>query len=139
MPQTAIVQGIAYSWANISVILFGVPLVGITSIEYKRKQKKDNNYGAGTQPVSRGYGQYEYEGSLELYLETWKAVIAGAPDRDPMQIGPFDIPVTYSGQGVTTMKDTLMACEFIEDPLESKSGDTKILVKVPIIIGMIKR
>ena len=62
--------------------LFGVPVVGITKIEYKRKQKKDNNYGAGYQPVSRAYGNYEYEGSIEIYTDELKRIIAAAPYRD---------------------------------------------------------
>lgn len=139
MPAIPIVNGINYSWANISVVLFGVPVIGILSISYKRKQKKDNNYGAGQQPVSRGYGNYEYEGEIELYIDTWKGIIAQAPNGDPLQIGPFDVPVTFSGTGVTTTKDVLQAVEFLEDPMEGKSGDTKLTVKIPLIIGGIKR
>jgi hypothetical protein len=139
MPNTPIVNGVNYSWSNVSLILFGTPVIGILSIDYKRKQKKENNFGAGPQPVSRGYGNYEYEGSIELYTDTWKAIIAGSPNRDPLQIGPFDIPVTFTGTGVTTTKDVLRAVEFMEDPLETKSGDTKLTVKIPLIIGGIDR
>ena len=53
---TPLINGINYSWANVKVILFGVPVVGITKIEYKTKQKKENQYGAGYEPISRGYG-----------------------------------------------------------------------------------
>lgn len=136
---TPIVNGVNYSWSNVSVILFGTPVIGILAINYKRKQKKDNNYGAGPQPVSRGYGNYEYEGDIELYVDTWKAIIASSPNRDPLQIGPFDIPVTFTGTGITTTKDVLRAVEFLEDPLESKSGDTKLTVKISLIIGGIDR
>lgn len=134
-----IINGVNYSWANISLILFGTPVVGILAIEYKRKQKKTNNYGAGQQPVSRGYGDYEYEGSIELYMDTWKSIIQNSPNRDPLLIPPFDIPVTFSGTGVLTTKDVLRACEFTEDDMSTKSGDTKITIKVPLIIGSIDR
>lgn len=136
---TPIVNGVNYSWSNISLILFGTPVIGILAINYKRKQKKDNNYGAGPQPVSRGYGNYEYEGDIELYTDTWKGIIASSPNRDPLAIGPFEIPVTFTGTGVSTTKDVLRAVEFLEDPLESKSGDTKLTVKIPLIIGGIDR
>lgn len=121
------------------MILFGTPVVGILAINYKRKQKKDNNYGAGSQPVSRGYGNYEYEGDIELYTDTWKGIIAASPNRDPLKIPFFDIPITFSGDGVSTTRDVLRAVEFLEDPLESKSGDTKLTVKIPLIIGGIDR
>lgn len=137
MPATPLINGVNYSWVNISLILFGTPVVGIVAIDYKKKQEKKNNYGAGQQPVSRGYGNYEYEGSVELYMDTWKAIIAGSPNRDPFAIPPFDIPITYSGQGVLTSKDVLRSCEFIESGLDTKSGDTKITIKIPLIIGAI--
>ena len=121
------------------MILFGTPIIGIISINYKRKQKKENNYGHGNEPVSRGYGMVEYEGDIEIYTDTWKAIIAASPNRDALKITPFDIPVTFSGEGVTTTKDVLKSVEFLEDPLESKSGDTKLTVKIPLIIGGIDR
>lgn len=136
---TPLLNGVNYSWVNIGFILFGTPVVGITAIDYKRKQVKANNYGAGQQPVSRGYGNYEYEGSIELYMDTWKAIIQSSPNRDPMLIPPFDIPITYSGAGVLVSKDVLRSVEFTEEGLETKSGDTKILIKIPLIIGAIDR
>lgn len=139
MPNTPLINGISYSWVNISFILFGVPVVGITAINYKRKQVKTNNYGAGPYPVSRGYGNYEFEGDIEIYAETLKAIISGAPGRDILQIPPFDIPVLFSGNGITTTKDVLRSVEFLEDPMDSKSGDTKILCKLPMIIADINR
>lgn len=139
MAVTPLINGINYSWANITLSIGGVPVVGITKIEYKRKQKKENNYGAGAQPVSRGYGNYEYEGSIEIYTDEWKRIIAAAPNRDPLLIPPFDIPVTFSGTGITPVKDVLRAVEFMEDPLSVSQGDTKILVTIPLIIGSIER
>lgn len=139
MPSPTLINGINYSWSNISVVLFGTPVVGIVSITYIRKQKKENNYGSGAQPVSRGYGNYEYEGSIELYMDTWKSIIASSPGRDPLRIAPFNIPVTYGGSGVLVTKDVLRAVEFMDDPLDGKSGDTKLMVKIPLIIGSIDK
>ena len=136
---TPLINGTNYSWSNVTVNPFGVPLVGIISIEYKRKQTKTNNYGSGQEPVSRGYGNKEYDGSIEVYMDEWKAFIAASPSRDPLQIPPFDIPVTFSGQGVLTTKDVLRAVEFMEDPMTAKSGDTKLTVKIGLIIGGIDR
>lgn len=136
---TPLINGINYSWANISLTLFGVPVVGITKIEYKRKQKKENNYGAGAQPVSRGYGNFEYEGSIELYLDEWNRIIQASPNRDPLLIAPFEIQVVYSGRGILAEKDVLKAVEFKEDDFKANQGDTKLMVTVPLIIGLIDR
>ena len=52
MPTTPLINGVNYSWSNVKVNIFGVPMVGITDIEYDITQKKENNYGSGTNPVS---------------------------------------------------------------------------------------
>jgi hypothetical protein len=137
--MTPLVNGVAFAWSSISFILFGVPVAGIVNIEYKIKQNKTNNYGAGSEPVSRGYGKKEYEGSIEIYQDEWKKIIAAAPNRDPLAIGFFDIPVLYGNSLADTTKDILKAVEFLEDPFNAKEGDTKLTVKIPLIIGGISR
>lgn len=139
MAVTPLINGINYSWANITCVLFGVPVVGITKISYNRKQKKENNYGYGPHPIGRGYGNYEPEGSLELYVDEWKRIIAASPDRDPLKIAPFDIQVVFGGSRVSADKDVLRSVEFMEDPLSASQGDTKLLVTIPLIIASIER
>lgn len=134
-----LINGVNYSWGSVTLILFGVPVIGITKISYKRSQKKENNYGWGQDPVSRGYGNKEYEGSLELYTDEWKRIIASSPNRDPTAIPWFDIPVVFGGTRLLPDKDVLRAAEFLEDPLEANQGDTKLLITVPLIIGKIDR
>jgi len=137
-PATPLVNGVNYAWSNVKVVLFGVTVTGITKITYKSKQKKDDNYGMGPYPVSRGYGNYEYEGSISLYRDEWAGIISAAPNNDPLQIPWFDIQVTYGGNKVTATCDTLKACEFLDDPLSVGQGDTKILVDVPLKIAFIE-
>ena len=138
--MAALINGINYSWSNIKVILFGVPVIGITKIDYKTKQKKDNNYGAGYEPVSRGYGSKEYEGSIEIYTDELKRIIALAPGRDLMQIPPFQIQVIYEDQlGILVSTDILEMCEFMEEGLSASQGDTKLLTSLPLAIGAIRR
>lgn len=139
MPQqTAIINGIAYSWAKITLILFGNPVFGITKIKYGQKQKKENNYGQGSLPISRGYGNYEPEASIELYQDEWRNIIAAAPNRNPLQIAPFNIQVLF-GQinGLSVGQDNLLACEFTNDEMSANQGDTKLLVPIPLIIGQV--
>ncbi|RYD57287.1 MAG: hypothetical protein EOP56_08230 [Sphingobacteriales bacterium] len=88
--------------------------------------------------MSRGYGAVTYEGSLEIYVDEWKKIIAQSPNRDPLQIPTFDISVTFGGDGVAPAKDTLRSAEFLENPLEAKQGDTKMLVTIPLIIADIE-
>lgn len=135
-----LINGTSYGWSNIKLVLFGVPVVGITSISYGKKQEKSNNYGFGSEPVSRGYGRIEYNASIEIYKEEWQRIINASPGNDVLQIPPFKIQVLYGnspsqGQTVVPHVDVLNNCEFMEDPFNVKEGDGKILLTIPLIIA----
>lgn len=132
---TPLINGVNYSWANIKLVLFGQVVTGITAIEYGAKQKKENNYGMGVEPVSRGYGNKEYEGKISIYRDEWNRIIAAAPNKDPLQVDWFDIQVSFAGSRVASTTDILQSCEFLEDPFKVGQGDTKIIVELPLVIG----
>ncbi len=134
-----LVNGVQYSWGSIKLVLFGSPVVGLTKIDYKTTQKKDNLYGFGRQPIGRGYGNFEYTGNLELYLDEWKKICQAAPGGDPLQIPRFNITVLYGDNGVTPFTDVLENVEFLENPLTSSQGDTSIKISIPLIIAGITR
>lgn len=137
--MAVLINGVNYSWGNLSVVLYGNVVIGITKISYKTKQEKTNNYGWGSKPVSRGYGRYEFEGSIELYVDELKKLIAAAPNGDIRQIAASDVQVVFAGSRVLPTKDVLQAVEFLEDGLDASEGDTKLMVSLPIIIGDIVR
>lgn len=137
--MAVLINGVNYSWGNLSVVLYGNIVIGITKISYKTKQEKTNNYGWGSKPVSRGYGRYEFEGSIELYVDELKKLIAAAPNGDIRQIAASDVQVVFAGSRVLPTKDVLQAVEFLEDGLDASEGDTKLMVTLPIIIGDIVR
>jgi len=128
-----LVNGINYGWGNITMVLFNSPVIGITKIEYKTTQNKSNNYGLGRDVIGRGYGNFEYSGSIEIYYEEWMKIIAASATGDALQIPPFSITVLYSGTGVVPRKEILYNCEFLESPMVSNQGDTTIKVTIPII------
>lgn len=139
MPAIPLINGVAYSWANVAFTLFGVPVTGITKIDYNEKQKKENIYGFGDRPIQRGYGNYEDEGSIEILLDEWKRIIAASPDRNPLLIPPFDVQVVFFGTNVAPGKDVLRGVEFLENPLSTSQGDTSIKLTIPLIIASIER
>ena len=139
MASTALINGVNYSWGNLSVVLYGSIVIGITKISYKAVQKKENRYGFGYKPTSRGYGNYEFEGSIELYTDEWKKIISAAPNNDPLQILPSDMQVVFAGLRVLPSKDVIQAMEFLENPFDANQGDTALMITVPIMIGDITR
>lgn len=135
---TVLRNGINYSWGDIKVVLFGRVVTGITSVSYNRKQTKENNYGQGEEPISRGYGNVEYEASLTLYADELRALKASAiaAGTDLLGLSPFDVQVIYGASRTQTFGlDVLKSVEFLEDPLTANQNDTKFLMDVPIIIA----
>lgn len=132
------INGINYSAQNAGVTMFGRPIVGVTKISYSKKQGKENNYSLQNEPTSRGYKSAEYDCSIEMYLDEWKAIQDSAPDNDPTKIPPFEFQVIFSGDSVNYKEDHILFAEFLEDPLAVSAGDTKILITIPVIIGGIQ-
>lgn len=130
-----LINGINYSWGNIKLILFGIPVIGITKIDYARTQKKENNYGFGYEPISRGYGNIEYTASIEIYQDELKRIIASAPNADILSIAPFDIQVVWQSATGVINTDILRMCEFTNDAVTASQGDTKMLVTLDLVIA----
>lgn len=135
MAVVPLINGVNYSWANITLVLFGVPVIGITKIEYKKKQAKANNYGWGKEPISRGYANNEYEASIEVYQDEWRKIIANSPVKDPTLVSPFEIQIVFGSSRMQTQTDILQMCEFTEDAFTAGQGDSKLLTTIPLIIG----
>lgn len=137
--QAVLINNNSYAWGNITCIIFGIPIIGITSINYEKKQNRENLYGFGLEPVARGSGRIEYTASIEIYREELFRIIAAAPNNDLLAIPPFTITVQYglSGQGdlVSPHQDTLYNVQMNQDTLSVKEGDTKINCQVELIIA----
>lgn len=130
-----LINGVAYSWSTVNVVIFGNQLRGITSVEYNKKQNIVDNYGAGQYAVSRGYGNFECDGSIEMYADELNKLIAISPNRNPLELPFFDIVIMYAGVGVAPVRVTLKACNFMELPVSVAQGDTSIKVKIPLKIA----
>lgn len=138
---TVLKNGINYSWGDIKFVLFGRVVTGITTISYKRSQTKENNYGVGFEPISRGYGNVEYEASIELYTDEWRSIKSSAlaTGQNVLELPPFDIEVIFGNSRTQRLGiDILQRCEFLEDPFEGAQSDTRMLVTIPLIIAGIE-
>ncbi len=133
-----LINGKSYEYADIVVNILGVPMVGITSIEYDVKQNMENIYGAGNKPVSRGYGKFEPTAKITLLMEEIENITAAAPLGQIQGIPEFDIVVIFVDAALITRKHVLKDCRFMNNPRNSKSGDTSIPCELDLIISDIK-
>jgi len=129
------INGINYSWGNITILLFGNPIISSQKIEFKMAQSKDNTYGLGFDVISRGYGNKTYEATIDMLQDDWQSIVASSPNHDPLNIPPFQIRVVFGGTRVTARTIKLNNCEFLENSLTASQGDTKLPVSIPIIFA----
>lgn len=133
----ALINGIEAGWSSVKLNILGASPNGVTAVNYEEKQEKKDNYGAGDKPVSRGYGNKEYSGSITLTSKEVDVIQAQlAKGQSIVDIEPFDIQVVYQPKGSKTfVRHTLLACEFMNNGRDVKQGDTVIEVKLDLIIG----
>ena len=133
-----LINGKSYEYADIIVNILGVPVVGITSIEYDVKQNMENIYGAGNKPVSRGYGKFEPTAKITLLMEEIEAITAVSPLGTLQAIPEFDIIVIYTDSALITRKHVLKDVRFMNNPRKSNTGDTSIACDCELIVSDIK-
>ena len=101
-----LINGREYGWADIICTIGGVPVTGIVAIKYEEEQEKENVYGAGRHPVSRGYGRIKTTASITVLASTAMA-----------------------------LTHILKNCEFQKTPFEWKEGDMHKEVELPLIVS----
>ncbi|MDE3023590.1 MAG: hypothetical protein KGI54_17355 [Pseudomonadota bacterium] len=131
-----LVNGVNYAWANVTWLWFSVPVVGITEISFDKEAEKENNYGAGNEPISRAQGNNKYSASIEIYEDEWRKLVLASPNNDPLEIPPSDMIIVLGGSRVNIQATiTLQAAEIMKDTFTVKQGDKMIKRKIPLIIA----
>lgn len=130
---TPLVNGMLYSWADIVTAISGVPVTGITGIEYVDDQEVVNKYGAGRHPVGRAKGRITPSAKITLYQEEVEALQRQAPNGRLQDIAPFDIIVTYiPDSGIVTV-DKIRNCQFKSNSRKWKEGGTGQEVELDLV------
>jgi len=133
-----LINGKSYEWSDIICNVLGVPLVGITSVEYEEKQEMANVYGAGEFPVSRGYGSITPSAKITVLMEEIEAIQAIAPKGRLNKIPEFDIQVAYVDDQLVTRVHKLRNVRFTGNSRKVNQGDTSIPVELELIISHIE-
>jgi len=116
------------SWADITILIGGVPLIEIQEIQYSRERKKEDHYGPGDKVVSRGYGNVSDTGlTFKMSFDELKRLEAGAPDGDITKYPSFVTKVVWRStlQNPTSFTDTLTNVEFTSNGRDLQQGATK--------------
>ena len=133
-----LINGVTPSWANIIVNIAGVPVIGITAINYEDKQEIENVYGAGQRAVARGYGRIDCTGSITLLRDEVEALRKASPTGRLQDLAPFNIMVSFVPYGGSVVANhNIKSCQFLNDGVDAKEGDTKLEKQLDLVVGSI--
>ena len=138
MDFTPLINGREYGWGDIAVNISATTVTGIKAIKYEEDQEKENIYGAGRNPVSRGYGRVKTTGSITLLSATVFAMQAVAPKGKLHNIAPFPIVVSYQPETGPIVKHVLKNCEFKKTTFDWKEGDMAKDIELELVISHIE-
>jgi hypothetical protein len=132
-----LINGRLYGWGDIVVNIGGTPVTGIRGIKYSEAQEKENRYGAGRNPIGRGYGRISYSASITLEASTVLALQASAPKGQLHRIHPFPITVMYQPEAGPMVTHVLKNAEFTSTDIEWAEGDMDKDVELELVISEI--
>lgn len=132
------VNGKLYDWADIVLVIAGVPVTGITGIEYKDDQEIVTKYGAGRYPVGFAKGRITSTGKITLYQEEVEAMQRQSLTGRLQDIAPFDIIVSYLPDTGIVSIDKLRNCMFKNNGRGWKEGDTGQEVEIDLVMSHIQ-
>jgi len=135
IPNPPLINGVSYSFASVVIIILGVPRLGIKSIKYEKKQKKELHYGTGAYPVNIGYGKFECTGSIELYLDEIQNIRNSiSTGGGLMDISGFDILINYMPAPGKFVTHKILNAQFTNDGADIKEGDTNSSMTLELIV-----
>lgn len=132
------VNGKLYDWADIVLVIAGVPVTGITGIEYKDDQDIVTKYGAGRYPVGFAKGRITSTGKITLYQEEVEAMQRQSLTGRLQDIAPFDIIVSYLPDTGIVSIDKLRNCMFKNNGRGWKEGETGQEVEIDLVMSHIQ-
>ena len=133
---TPLINGRAFDFAQIVVNVLGVPLASVSAISYTEEQEKVNNFGAGSNPVSRGHGTKNASGSMTISMNDVEAIRDAVEGGSLLSVPSFDVVVTYVNLQ-KTVTHTLKNVEFLNDGVEATSGDTDLQRSFDVVMSHI--
>lgn len=135
--MAALVNGRAYSWADVKINILNQRVTGVKSITYDESEEMQDNFGAGNRPVSRSFGKIETEGAITLTMSEIEALQDASPSGRLQDIPEFDIIVSYLPPNGIIRNHTLKNCRFKANGRELGVDDLEITKEIPLQIAEI--
>jgi len=135
---TPLVNGKSYEHADVTMIIMGIPMVGLTAVEYKEDVEITNVYATGRLPVSRTHGVVTPTAKITLLMEDVMNIVASAPNGRLYDIPEFDIVVSFTDTDLIPVVHTIKNCRFKNQGVSSTQGSDAVSIELDLICSDIK-
>lgn len=123
-----------YSWKNVEIRVNGTLLTAVQGVAFRTAKERSFVYGKGDEPqaISDG-GNKSYTGTLRMLQHEAELMANDAPDRDLVEMPPFQTAVSYLNDEGQLVTFTLQGCRINEDPRETSQGAPDHVIEFPIM------
>lgn len=127
-----------YEWADLSLILGGQDLTGITAVKYEESIEREPLHAKGRYPHSIQSGNVTYKGEIELLGSDYEALV-DAGNGSVLSLA-LDGLFGYGNpsEGNTPMFDRAVGIRFMSAAKDWKQGDKFMKIKLPFMCIRIK-
>ena len=125
-----------YGWKDVSVVVLGRTIEGITDVKVKRKVTKERQYGRGNKAQAIVSGNEEISGSLTLLQSELQAINSAIISVDPqLNLGKVavDVIINYENSEGQSATDSVIGVEVEEYEKAMAQGDTMMKVELPFM------
>jgi hypothetical protein len=125
-----------YGWKEVSVVVLGRTLEGITDVKVKRKVSKERQYGRGSQTQYILSGNEEISGSLTVLQDELEAINTAVkavnPALDISKVS-FDIVINYEAADGRATTDIVVGAQIEEYEKALAQGDMQMKIELPFM------
>lgn len=132
---TPLINGVAYTHADIVLEIFGVPQIGIKSIEYSDPQAMTPNFSTGQHMTSMGIGAVTPAAKITMTMELIQAITRVAPNKRIQNINFFNIGVNFLPEGGLLVRHSLKKCKFKGRGISSQTGNSEIVEEIELFLA----
>lgn len=131
-----LVNGRAYDWAQVIARFSNstLPFFGVTKIAYNDEQEIENNYGAGSFPSSRGFGNYKAEASITVTMEEVEKLQASVPSGRLQDIPEFDLVVSFvHPETAKIINHSVRNCRIMNNARDLNQNDKTFPIELTLV------
>jgi len=137
------INGREYEWADISMVIGGVPIAGFREVKYKRQREKEAMFAKGRKAHSIQAGNESVTGSIKFTQSQLEALEAATGGN--VLTAKVDIVVSYGAElnatsvaSAAISTDIITGVEFTEYEKGMSQGDKFMEIDMPFLALDIK-